>query len=141
MMVIPGQVEDNLARAEEMIGRAGETGCDVVVLPECLDVGWTHPSARDLAEPIPGSRSRRLSAAARLYGVAVVAGLTERERDRVYNAAVLIDKRGRIRLRHRKMNELVIGHTVYDVGDRLAVTRTEEGTFGVIDPTPKGGGL
>ncbi len=56
MLVEGGAVSDNLARAEQMIAAAALQGCNVVVLPECLDVGWTHPDAVALAEPIPGPR-------------------------------------------------------------------------------------
>ncbi|MGC9317957.1 MAG: nitrilase-related carbon-nitrogen hydrolase, partial [Armatimonadota bacterium] len=48
MLVEGGQLQDNLARAERMIQRAAEEDCAIVVLPEALDAGWTHPSAREL---------------------------------------------------------------------------------------------
>jgi len=54
VLVEGGRIEANLARAELMITRAADEGCAAVVLPECLDVGWTSPSARELAQPIPG---------------------------------------------------------------------------------------
>ena len=46
MLVEGGRPQENLARAVEMTAQAGRQGCQVVVLPECLDLGWTHPSAR-----------------------------------------------------------------------------------------------
>ena len=44
---------ENLARAIERIGAAAAAGARVALLPEALDVGWTHPTAAALAEPIP----------------------------------------------------------------------------------------
>jgi len=64
MLVEGGEPEANLARAEGMIERAGVEGCAAAVLPEALDLGWTHPSARELAQPIPGPTSNRLADAA-----------------------------------------------------------------------------
>src|SRR5262245_30934578 len=81
-----GQPVANLARAVSAIRQAAESGCRLVVLPECLDLGWTHPSARTLAEPIPGSHSDLLARAAREHRIHVAAGLVERTRDRLYNA-------------------------------------------------------
>ena len=49
-------------------------GCRVVVLPECLDLGWAHPSALDAAQPVPGPHSDRLAQAAREHGIYVAAG-------------------------------------------------------------------
>ena len=121
----------NLERALRMIRDAGAQSCDVVVLPECLDTGWTHPTARELAEPIPGPHSEALADAAREAGIHVVAGITERDGDRIYNAAVLISPAGDILLKHRKINELDIARDLYSTGDRLGVARTPLGTIGV----------
>lgn len=131
MLVEGGQPDANLARALAFIGRAAAESCRVVLLPECLDLGWTHPSARQLAQPIPGAYSERLAGAARQHGVYVVAGLVERAADRFYNAAVLIDPQGQLLHVHRKINELHIAHDLYAIGDRLGVVETPLGTLGV----------
>ena len=131
MLVEGGKVEANLKRAEDMITGASHENCQVIVLPECLDLGWTHPSARQLAKMIPGETSDRLCEAAKSNGIMVVAGITEREGNRVYNSAVLIDQSGRILLKHRKINELSIAHDLYSIGNVLSVAETELGTIGV----------
>ncbi|HUT92278.1 MAG TPA: carbon-nitrogen hydrolase family protein [Thermoguttaceae bacterium] len=131
MLVEGGKPRENVGRAVEMIRRAAAEGCRIVVLPECLDLGWTHPSARQLAEPIPGGASDRLAQAARDAGIYVVAGLTERFEDRIFNAAVLIAPEGEILLVHRKINILDIAQDLYATGDRLSVAHTPLGTIGV----------
>jgi predicted amidohydrolase len=131
MLVQPGQPDRNLARAVEMIRQAATAGCRIVVLPECLDLGWTDPSAARDAAPIPGERSDRLAAAARASGIFVVAGLTEREGNDVYNAAVVLTPAGELLLRHRKINELDIATSTYATGTDLSVRRTELGMLGV----------
>jgi predicted amidohydrolase len=131
ILVEGGRPEANLARAVARVEEAASRGCQIVVLPECLDLGWGDACARQLAEPIPGPHSDRLAAAARRHGVYVVAGLVERCGDPLYNAAVLIDPRGEIVLVHRKINELDLAHDLYAVGDRLGVAHTPLGTLGV----------
>jgi predicted amidohydrolase len=131
MVVEGGCPEANLTRAEEMIRRAADAGCDIVVLPECLDLGWGDPSARRLAQPIPGSHSDRVCTAASRAGLYVVAGIVERAGDRLYNSAVLISPQGEILLKHRKINELTIVQDLYATGDRLQVVETSLGTIGV----------
>lgn len=131
MLVEGGQIEANLSRAEQMIARAAAEGCAVVVLPECLDAGWTSPSARELAQPIPGPTSDRLARAASDAGLYVVAGLTERSDERIYNAAVLIAPDGQVLLRHRKVNVLNIAQDLYAIGDSLSVAETPLGNIAV----------
>jgi len=131
ILVAGGQPEANLRRATDSIRGAAEQGCRLVVLPECLDLGWTDPSARTLAAPIPGPHAEVLAHAAREHRIHVVAGLVERAGDRLFNAAILIDPTGRILLHYRKINELDIGLDLYSVGDRLGVVETELGTLGL----------
>lgn len=101
-------------------------GCDIVVLPECLDFGWMHAAAADQARPIHEAGAF-LCKAARECGIWVVAGVTERDGDKLYNASVLIDRGGNLRLHHRKIGELEIARTLYATGRSLAVAETEFG--------------
>lgn len=131
MLVEGGRARENLHRAVGLVRRAAAQGCRIVVLPECLDLGWTHPSARRRAEPIPGVFSDVLCRAAAEAGVFVAAGLTERAGKRIYNAAVLIAPHGKILLKHRKINVLDIAQDLYAIGDRLSVADTALGPVGV----------
>ncbi|MFQ5793466.1 MAG: threonine synthase [Candidatus Bipolaricaulia bacterium] len=131
MLVEGGAVSQNLKRATNMIKNAIEQDCNMVVLPECLDVGWTYPGARELAQPIPGKYSDELCHAAHEARIYVVAGLTERAGDRIYNAAVLISPDGEILLKHRKINILTIAQDIYSIGDSLSVAQTPLGTIGI----------
>jgi predicted amidohydrolase len=133
LLVEGGRRETNLARVQAAIALSASQGARVVLLPEVCDLGWTHPSARELAEPIPdGTACRSLMEAAAQHAVYVCAGVTERDGDQVYNSAVLIGPSGQLLLRHRKLNELDIAHDLYAQGDRLNVCQTEHGVIGVL---------
>jgi predicted amidohydrolase len=133
MSVVGGNKPRNLARAQAMIAEAAAHGSRLVVLPEALDLGWTHPSSKTEAEPVPdGTPCRRLAESAASHGVLVCAGLTERHGDRVFNSAVILGKKGELLCLHRKINELEIGHPFYALGDRLNVVPTELGTLGLM---------
>lgn len=131
MLVRPGEPGANLARADAMVAEAAAAGCDVVVLPECLDLGWAHASARTLATPVPGPTAERLARMAAEHGVLLAAGLVERAGDRLYNAAVLIDAGGDVLLHHRKINELTFALELYSVGTSLQVAPTGLGVVGL----------
>jgi len=133
MLVEPGQREANLARAELRIREAAMLGADAVLLPECLDLGWTHPSAHELATPVPeGDSCRRLKKAAEKHRILVCAGIVERAGDRIFNAAVFIDREGEVLLHHRKIHELDFGRELYATGDRLGVVVTPFGRIGLM---------
>jgi predicted amidohydrolase len=133
MKVVGGQKQENLARALSLIAEASIHGAGLALLPEALDLGWTDPSSRAEAEPVPdGGPCRALAEAAARHHLFVCAGLTERDGARVFNTAVLLDRQGHLLLKHRKLNELEIGHPYYDLGDRLKVASTELGTIGLM---------
>jgi predicted amidohydrolase len=131
MLVEGGAVTENLDRAVAMIRQAAEQGCRLVLLPECLDCGWTYPDSSRLAMPIPGPYSDILQKAAKANKIHVVAGLTERAGRDIYNSAVLISPGKGILLKHRKINVLTIAQDIYSIGDRLGVAHTPLGTIGV----------
>lgn len=131
LRVEPGEPEANLDRAAQLVQRAAEAGADVVVLPECSDLGWMHASARTLAEPIPGRTADAFAVMAAENRVHVVAGLVERSGEQLFNSAVLLSADGEILARHRKITELGIALDLYAVGTALAVTPTSFGAVGL----------
>lgn len=131
LLVEGGEPERNLKRAGEMAAEARNLGCEILLLPECLDLAWTHPSAKTEAQPIPGPYSGRLCEYASGQGLYICAGLTEKADDRVYNTAVLIDPAGEILLKYRKINVLSVAQDIYSIGGSLGVVETPIGVIGV----------
>jgi predicted amidohydrolase len=132
--VAPGRKAENLARVRAAVASAAADGARIVVLPEAADVGWADPSALQLAEGIPdGGTATLYRELAREHGVYVCGGLVERAGARLFNAALLVDPDGEIRIHHRKIHELddVTGG-LYARGDRLAAAETPYGRIGVM---------
>jgi predicted amidohydrolase len=133
MYVEPGELQKNLDHAGDLISEAAREGADVVLLPEVLDVGWTHPSARQFADSVPGGVAcSALCKAARGNNVYLCAGMVEKAGDHIFNSAVIIDNMGKVLIKHRKLNELDIAHDIYSQGDILNVCQTPWGTFGLL---------
>jgi predicted amidohydrolase len=57
LLVEGGEPERNLDRAKKLIEKAIAQKADIVLLPETLDLAWTHPSILNESEAIPGNRS------------------------------------------------------------------------------------
>ena len=133
MTVEGGKPDKNLAVAAAKIAEAAKKNAKIALLPEAMNLGWTHPSAQKLAEAIPGGPScQKLMKAAKDHGIYVCAGLVERDGDSVYNAAVLIDPKGEVLVHYRKINEIEPALQFYKTGDRLLAVDTPLGKIGVM---------
>ena len=131
LLVEGGEPERNLKRAGKMLEDAAEKSCRLVLLPECLDFAWTHPSAKTEAQPIPGPYSDILCKLAKTYNLYLCAGLTERSEDKIYNTAIFISPEGNILLKYRKINVLTVAQDIYSIGQTLSVVKTPFGVVGV----------
>ncbi len=96
--------ENNLKLWCKQIDAAGKLGLDIVCLGEAITIVGTDCTVEDCAKPIPGPVTSQLAKAARRNRIWVVAGVTERSGDVVYNTAVLLDRKGRIAGKYRKVH-------------------------------------
>lgn len=131
LLVEGGEPERNLERAVKMIRDASDKECQLIVLPECIDLAWTHPSAKTEAQPVPGLYSEILCKSAREFNIYVCAGLTEKHNNRVYNTAIFTSQSGEIILKYRKINVLECALSFYSIGHSLSVIDTPLGIIGV----------
>jgi predicted amidohydrolase len=75
--------------------RAAVEKADLVVFPELVIHGHCSPNTWEIAEPVPdGPSVKRLLQIARHYRMFLSAGMSEKERDIVYNTQVLIGPDG-----------------------------------------------
>ena len=123
--------ERNFERAEKLIKKAKNQGCDLVLLPETIDFAWTHPYGLMNALPIPGEYSDRFCSIAKDNGIFICVGLTEKRGDRNYNTAILINDEGILILTYSKINLLEVEFPFYEVGTTLNVVDTRLGRIGV----------
>jgi N-carbamoylputrescine amidase len=135
ILVIDGDREGNCRRIEYALeaARAGEA--EIAAFPESAILGWENPEAHRLAAPIPGADTDRLAALARRYGLTISIGLDEKEGELLYDAAVLIDRTGRLLWKHRKMNVLAeLMDPPYAAGtpEGIGVVETEYGRIGLL---------
>ena len=130
---LDGDRGGNFVRIENAIQEAKDGTADIVCFPEMVILGWVNPDAHDRACPIPGQDSGRLCELAEKYEIYLCAGLAEKGGTRLYDSAVLIDKRGRILLKHRKINILTELMTPpYTPGKGVNAVETEFGKIGML---------
>ena len=118
-MVSTPRVDDNLARAAELVARAAQQGAELVVLPEyfCL-MGWQDRDKLAVAEtPGQGPIQAALSAMARTHGLWLVGGTLPMaladDPDHATNSALVYAPDGTLATRYDKIHLFR-----YDDGER-----------------------
>ena len=104
-----GDADANLSVIEERVAEAARRGARLVLLQELHNGAYfcQHESVNefDLAEPIPGPSTERLSKLAKAHGVVLVSSLFERRAAGLYhNTAVVFEADGSIAGKYRKMH-------------------------------------
>ncbi len=106
----------NLGRIEALARQAVERGAQIVGFHEGCITGYTfiQELSRDqiaaLAEPVPdGPSTRRLVELSRELGVPLLAGLLERDGEKLFNTHVAVAPHGLI-ARHRKLHAFISPH-------------------------------
>jgi N-carbamoylputrescine amidase len=100
---------ENLDKAADRVVEAAKQGAQIVCLQELFRSQYfcqkEDAATFDLAEPIPGPSTERLSKIAKERGVVVIASLFERRAAGLYhNTAAILDADGSIRGLYRKMH-------------------------------------
>lgn len=134
MDVADGNPGVNMTRAGKSIREAAGMNADLICLPEAVDFGWLYQEARKDAYPIPGKYSDFICSLASELKVWIAVGCLEKDGENTFNTAILVDRTGRIVLKHRKINTLpdLTSH-LYDAGnaDDIKVVDTEFGIVGI----------
>ena len=133
IIALDGDRSGNFARIENAVSEAKAMGAQIVTLPESCILGWENPAAHERADAIPGPDSERLCAMARRHGVYLCVGLDEKDGDRLFGACILVDDRGELLLKHRKVNVLPELMTPpYSSGKGASVVETPLGRIGIL---------
>ncbi|MHB8907343.1 MAG: nitrilase-related carbon-nitrogen hydrolase [Syntrophales bacterium] len=113
-----GEIEQNIRRIEFLFTRVD---AELIILPELCNTGYLFTSrgeAEEMGEEVPAGRTTEaLCRVARARESYIVAGLIEKELDRLYNAAVLVGPDGYIAT-YRKIHLFSEETLWFDPGDR-----------------------
>jgi predicted amidohydrolase len=135
IFVIDSDREGNFRRIEFALADAKTQGAQIAAFPESAILGWENPVAHRLAEPIPGPDSRRIQELAKKFDLMIAIGLDEKDGDRLYDSAILVDHTGKILWKHRKINvlpELMTPPYSQGKAEDIAVVETEFGRIAFL---------
>ena len=103
-----GDIDANLAKMRDFSERAKAEGVELIVFPEASDTGYSMPVIRDQAKSWTEGAVPTLQKMAKEFSLTIVAGVSERAGDIVYNSQVFIDQAGEIIASYRKTHLFVL---------------------------------
>ena len=124
-------IDANLDDLEGWVRSAAADGAQLIAFPECALNGYRYEAEEDVradAQTVPGAATDRLCRLAAELDVHIVAGMVERDGERLFNAAVLVGPGG-IVAQYRKT------HLPFQAVDRFV--EAGDIPFAVVD-TPVG---
>jgi predicted amidohydrolase len=126
--------EQNVREFLAVADKTAPKGVDLFVFPEGMTVVGNGRKYPDVAEPVPdGPTVKALGEYARAKNAYIAAGIYERDGRAVYNTAVLIDRKGRLAGKYRKVylprEEIEAGLTA---GNSYPVFETDFGKVGLM---------
>jgi len=130
-----GNIDANLRRMREFAGRAKNERAELIVFPEASDTGYSMPVIRDHATTWTEGAVPALQEMAKELSLAIVAGVSEREGDTIYNSQVFIDPQGELVASYRKTHLFVLApndeSTCYTPGDKFVSVAAAGFNFGL----------
>lgn len=130
-----GDVDANVRKLRDFSARAKKDRAELIVFPEASDTGYSMPVIRDLAKPWTEGAVPALQEMAKEYSLTIVAGVSERAGEMIYNSQVFIDPHGDLVSSYRKTHLFVLApndeSTCYTPGDKFVSVAASGFNFGL----------
>src|SRR6266516_2255753 len=97
----PGDLQANLVKVRDFYARDKKAGAQRIVFPEMVDTGYSMPAIQKHATSWNEGAVPKLQAMARELSLAIIAGVSDREGSRIYDAQVIIDVHGKVSAKYR----------------------------------------
>ena len=97
-----GDLDANLAKIRDFAGRAKDLGAELVVFPEMSDTGYSMPVIQKHARPWKEGAVGELQKIAKQNSIGIIAGISDRDGDSIFNAQVFVSANGDVLGKYRK---------------------------------------
>ena len=105
-----GDVAHNQKTVEKYIRLAKEKGAELLLLPELWNTGYDLENLKQIAEPLTGKSIKLLQKLALELDIFIIGGsISEKKEGRYYNTAVVINQKGEIITKYRKIHLFSFG--------------------------------
>lgn len=129
---IVGEIDQNLATTIEWTQKAKAAGAELICFPELNITGYCNRSEMaEIAQPIPGPASRKLSSLSEDEKIVVLAGMAEHNPDGMpFASHCVFTPDGRVQT-YRKVHTAPPEKKTYTPGDAIPVFTIDAITFGI----------
>ena len=97
-----GDINQNIEKVKSQISSASKNGSDLIVFPEMIDTGYDMNVIIEKAQEWSKGFVPDLKKYAKQYNINIVAGVSERFEQSVFNSVVIINRNGDINGSYRK---------------------------------------
>lgn len=133
---ISGDLVANTKKMLEYVKAAATDGADVVFFPEMSDTGYEISVIRDKAQYWDKGTVSELCEASRTNKVNVIAGVSERTKNGIFNSIAIIDRSGNVVGKYRKTHLIkakpFFEHECFTAGDSLNTLNVEGMSWGFM---------
>jgi len=129
-----GDVAGNLKTITSAVEQAAKTRCDLLILPELADTGYDMDVIRSLASSWDCGPCIELCRIASSLQISLICGLSERDGDRIFNTAAIIDNTGTLVGKYRKTHlfSLTREDEYFASGDELKIIELGGFAIGIM---------
>src|SRR5437588_4819859 len=97
-----GDLEANIRKIRDFAALAKKSGAELIVFPEMIDTGYSMPVIQKQSRSWKGGAVPEVQKIAKEISIAMVAGISDRDGDSIFNAQVLVSAGGEIAAKYRK---------------------------------------
>jgi omega-amidase len=97
-----GDFDANLRKVRNFAALAKKSGAELIVFPEMIDTGYSMPTIRKHARKWEEGAVNELQKIAKENSLGIIAGISDRDGESIFNAQVFIDANGEVLAKYRK---------------------------------------
>ncbi len=131
----PGNLDANMGKIRDFVSRAKQSGADLIVFPEMVDTGYSMPVIQKHATSWDEGAVPELQRIAKELSIAIIAGVSDRDGSRIYNAQACVDGNGKVVAKYRKTHLVAAApldeRPVFAAGDAFASYKIDKFNLGL----------
>ena len=130
-----GNFDANLRKLRDFTLQAKSSGADLIVFPEMMDTGYSMPVIQKHARRWNDGAVPELQRIAKENGIAIIAGVSDRDGNSIFNAQVFVDANGKVVGKYRKTHLVTAApldeRACFSAGDEFVACKMGEFNVGL----------
>jgi predicted amidohydrolase len=131
----PGDVGANVRKIREFASRAKNSSVELIVFPEMVDTGYSMPVIQKHATAWREGAVPQLQKIASEFSISIIAGVSERDGECIYNAQAFIDSTGNLVAKYHKTHLVTAApldeRPVFTAGNAFASCKIDKFNVGL----------